>query len=324
MVRYANIIDAGKAVALWGGDPQSVVHLGDRGNSVFSFHNSSGAPQILRFTDPDFRSYDELMAEINFVNGLHAAGVAVARTLPTLSGSWAVETECSLGRLIGSSIAYAPGVEVQEGSPEWDLKFFREWGRNLAQIHAFSATLKPASEEHLRWQWDEEILFARAEQLIPKEDVKSRDEFHEVMENCRSLEKTALNFGLIHADHAPQNFRYDANDSRITAFDFGNCCYHWFVADLAISLSTVRKKSNREYIRENILEGYASVRALPKDLDHLMDLFIRLRVVYVYLSRLHFWSQSRTAEQARDLLQLRESVHARTGWRKIETIKMPL
>lgn len=137
--------------------------------------------------------------------------------------------------------------------------------------------------------------------LIPSDDFKSLNEFHEVMDLCKSLPKNSTNFGLIHADHAPQNFRYDVNQNRITSFDFGNCCYHWYAADVAISLSTIRRKEKREEIRENLLAGYSSIRNLPADSDKLIDLFIRLRVIYVYLSRLYFWSKNRTSEQQAQL-----------------------
>ena len=65
--------------------------------------------------------------------------------------------------------------------------------------------------------------------------------------------------------------------------------------------------------RERI-EGYTSVRALPSNSNELVDLFIRLRVIYVYLSRLHLWSEHRTPEQERDLSLFKTQVHAKTGW----------
>ena len=316
MVRFANREDAKNVVARWRGNPQSIIHIGDRGNSVFSFQNSDGAPQILRFTDPDFRSRAELSAEIDFVNALYAAGVAVAQCLPTVDGESVFLANCSSGALLCSSVAFAPGLEVQPDSQYWNASFFKEWGRNLAQIHKFATTFETKMGEPQRWVWDQEILIARAQQLISPSDQKSLEELSYVMGQCRKLPKSPSTFGLIHADHAPQNFRYNSENNRITTFDFGNCCYHWFIADLAISLSTVRRKPNPEWIRENILLGYSSIRELPQDLDDQFDLFIRLRVVYVYLSRLHLWSENRTADQEKDLAIFKNLVHSQTGWPK--------
>jgi len=246
MIRTANISDVENVIPLWGGDIRSVEHLGDRGNSVFSFKTLDGRIQILRCTDPDFRSFDDLLGELHFVNHLHAAGVPVAECVSTIDGRLAIVSPCKSGNMVCSSVAYAPGVEVLDTSSHWNADFFREWGRNLGLIHKEAAALGLSGVNPKRWQWNEENIIARAEQLIPSDDVKSLDEFREVMGRCRLLPKDQLNFGLIHADHAPQNFRYDPEQNRITTFDFGNCCYHWFVSDLAISLSTVRRRPNRQ------------------------------------------------------------------------------
>ncbi|MGZ3768564.1 MAG: phosphotransferase enzyme family protein [Bdellovibrio sp.] len=314
MVKYANIDDAKIAVNRWNGNPASIQHIGNSGNSVFSFRNKNDQLQILRFTDPEFRSFDDLIAELRFVNHLYDHKVPVAKAIPTVEDELAIEIECSSGTLICSSIDYAKGIEVQENTPYWSPKFFNEWGRNLALIHEASRIYKPTSNEPKRWLWENENLFANAHNLLTKDDVKSREELNEVIARCKTLTQNPEAFGLIHADHAPQNFRYDLDTSLITAFDFGNCCYHWFVSDLAISLSTVRRKVNREQIKDNILNGYAKVRSLPNNVEELIDLFIRLRVIYVYLSRLYFWSDNPTPEQQKDLELFKNRVHSQTGW----------
>ena len=311
MIRYAKIDEAKHAVVNWNGLSDSVVHIGDHGNSIFLFENCKHEKQILRFTDPHFRTCDEVSAELEFVNHLHAEGAKVAKAIASIEGKFFLTASCESGNLICSSIAFASGLEVLDSSEHWNKDLFFAWGRNLGEIHRASAKLTTIGK---RWQWDKEILFAQADQLIPKSDLESRNEFAEVMALCQDLEKTQENFGLIHADHAPQNFRYEPLTNKITAFDFGNCCYHWFVADLAISLSTVRRKSNRDEIRNEILEGYSSVYKLPPLLDEKVNLFIRLRVIYVYLSRLHMWSANQTEDQMATLTSLRERVHSKMGW----------
>ncbi|MGZ3797474.1 MAG: hypothetical protein ACXVB1_13975 [Pseudobdellovibrionaceae bacterium] len=135
MIRFAILEDARKFVSRGGGDPSSIENLGDSGNSVFSFKNSDGKLQILRFTDSEFRSFDEVTAELNFVNHLYGANIPVAQGLSTKDGELAFWAECSSGSLICSSIAYAPGVDVQEGDELWNAEFFKEWGRNHGLIH---------------------------------------------------------------------------------------------------------------------------------------------------------------------------------------------
>lgn len=316
MVKYANLNDAQREVINWGGDPYSVQHIGDRGNSIFSFKNTQNQLQILRFTDPMFRSFDEVCGELNFVNYLFNDKVCVAPFLNTLDGKQVYHATTSSGQLICSSVAFAEGLEINQESEYWNKTFFNEWGRNLGLIHKSSHRYTANLSTNQRWVWQDEIFIAQAKKLIPAEDKASLEEFAEVTSLCLELPQVASEFGLIHADHAPQNFKYNPAITKITVFDFGNCCYHWFVADLAITLSTIRRKLNREEVRDGILQGYTKIRALPKNHDQLIDLFIRLRVIYVYLSRLYFWSQKRTIEQNKELIYLQNLVHQKTGWPK--------
>lgn len=312
MIRYATTQDAQNAVELWSGDPQSLAHIGHHATSVFSFRNTKGEIQILRLSDPTFRSLPETIAELNFVDHLFTDKVPVASPISTVQGELAVELSGQSGLFICSSVTYAAGLDVNETSSHWNKRFFEAWGRNLALIHESSARFKP-SDDPYRWKWKDEILFRQAEKLIPPDDTESREEIKELFHLCEHLNTSAEEFGLIHADHAAQNFRYDADKNCVTVFDFGNCCYHWFIADLAISLSTVRRKTNRNLIKQSILAGYSSVRSLPAEHDRLINLFIRLRVVYFYLSRLYMWATP-TFEQKQDLLHFRKSVHSKMGW----------
>lgn len=312
MIRYAEIQDAQQIVMHWAGDPTSVAHIGNHATSIFQFKNDHGKTQILRLSDPTFRTLSEVVAELNFVAHLHADGVPVAPAIPNVQGELAIELASKNGLFVCSSVGYAEGITVNETSRHWTNDFFEAWGRNLALIHESSSRYKP-SIGPLRWNWKNEVLFRQAEDLIPPDDFGSRIEMEELFNQCERLETSSEEFGLIHADHAPQNFMYDAETNRVTAFDFGNCCYHWFISDLAISLSTIRRKPNRNSIKQSLLKGYSSIRSLPTEHERLIDLFIRLRVVYFYLSRLHMWTNP-TSQQKEDLLLFKQRVHSKTGW----------
>jgi Ser/Thr protein kinase RdoA (MazF antagonist) len=90
--------------------------------------------------------------------------------------------------------------------------------------------------------------------------------------------------GMIHADLGPQNFRYDP-DIGITAFDFDNCCRHWFLYDIAVSLSVLRLRPEREQLVQWMFEGYRDLRPFSGDPGSLRPL-LRLRLLYVYCDRL--------------------------------------
>lgn len=310
--RYATLKDARQAVLLWNGSPDSTVHIENFSSSVFKFLSTSGQPQILRFIDHNQRSYGEVLAELEFVNHLASMGVASYYPIPSCKGSMAIRFEAENGLMTCSSFNFVLGTEVVDSSPYWDKELFRNWGRNLASIHQASRTF--VASDVRRWQWDGEHLIKNCDQLIPKEDLRSRDIFYQVIMECGKLAKTNNNYGLIHGDHASNNFIFNPNLRKITAIDFGNCCYHWYLADIGIALSTVRRKSNREEIKEHFLEGYCETEALPQGYDDLIDLFIRLRAVYVYLDRLHRFGPSPSANDIKVISELKERVHTNQGW----------
>jgi Ser/Thr protein kinase RdoA (MazF antagonist) len=91
--------------------------------------------------------------------------------------------------------------------------------------------------------------------------------------------------GMIHADLGPQNFRYHP-EIGVTAFDFDNCCRHWFLYDIAVALSVLRLRPEREQLVQWIFKGYRDLGPLPGDPGLLRPL-LRLRLLYVYCDRLY-------------------------------------
>lgn len=314
MITYATLADASSAVQDWNGNPTTLQHLGDSGSSVFSFHNSQDRLQILRLTDATFRTRYEVEAELAFLAHLKKQAVPVAAGVQAKDGAWTRELDTENGKFVACVLEYAEGEVVKEGSPYWGAEFFRAWGRNLALVHQASESYVPEASTPRPWDWENEILFREAEQLIPAEDVESRLELNELLETCHGLARTRETFGVIHADHGPQNFHYAPTTKTVTAFDFGNACYHWFVSDVAIALSTVRAKPNREDIRRELLAGYREIRALPSGQAALIPLFMRLRSEYVYLDRLYWFAPTPTTEQMRILETLKARVHSRASW----------
>ena len=91
-------------------------------------------------------------------------------------------------------------------------------------------------------------------------------------------------------------------------FDFGNCCHHWFVSDVVISLSTLRRLPERDQYRDWLLTGYRRVRPLEGPAWEARAWFMRLRVLYVYLSRLRKFGRQPTPEERQTLEVLRALV----------------
>jgi Ser/Thr protein kinase RdoA (MazF antagonist) len=295
---------AERALEHWEADAGSLRHLATSGNAVYRFR-AAGEDRILRLTDPAHRTADHNRAEMRFLQHLARAGVPACTPVPSRSGALVESFEDGSACVL----TWAPGERVEPGSQYWNAAFFREWGAHLARIHrAAIGYAGPA-----RWAWREEGLIAQAPALIPADDAVSREELERVLARLDALPRRSASYGMVHADFAPANFHYRPGTG-ITSFDFGNCCAHWFVSDLAISLSVLRRFPERDRYRDWILAGYREVLTPdPEAFEHL-SWFLRLRIVYVYLSRLRAFGPEPDTGQREILRALRAAVAERFEW----------
>jgi Ser/Thr protein kinase RdoA (MazF antagonist) len=302
-VKHFGIDVARNALERWRGAPETLEHVATSGNDVYRFR-AGGEPRILRITDRAYRTFPAQHAEMAFLRHLEDRGVRVAAPIPSKRGQL-LETFDDHSACV---LSWAPGVRVDPGSPDWDLPFFRAWGRSLAAIHRAAQSYRGPD----RWEWWEEGLIADADRLIPESAEDIRADLALVIAHLRALPRDRETYGMTHADFGPQNFHYDRVRG-ITSFDFGNCCHHWFISDLVISLSTLRRQPDRDRLRDEILDGYRETLALPEIWAERRWL-LRLRVHYVYLSRLEAFGSRPTPEQSQTLATLREWVRAPIDW----------
>jgi Ser/Thr protein kinase RdoA (MazF antagonist) len=303
------------AARLWGADARTLEHIGDFGNSVYAVMRA-GQKLILRLTEPSFRSWSDNQAELEYLLHLDSRGVRVNVPLASRAGALLEHVTVGDRLLLASLFTFAPGEYVDRDSPHWGAPFLRAWGRALASIHRASRGFRPASEAR-RWVWSEEMLIVNARGLIPADDAPSLRELETLLGWFARLPTSDDTFGMTHADFGPRNFNYHPAGG-VTAFDFGNCCYHWYVSDIAISLSTLRRypRAERDRCRNWLLAGYQEIFPIDRELLAGISWFIRLRILYVYLDRLTLFGPAPTAEQQATLRELRRNVHERFEWER--------
>jgi Ser/Thr protein kinase RdoA (MazF antagonist) len=240
-----------------------------------------------------------------FLRHLDACGVRVSVPVPSCTGAW-VE---SLGDHTACVLTWAPGERVIPGSRLWDDDFVRAWGRNLGAIHAAARSY----EGPPRWEWHEEGLVADADALLPQDDAAVRAEFSSVLAHIGALPSPPGSRGMNHGDYAPQNFNWEPVLG-ITSFDFGNCCSHAFVNDVVIASSVLWRLPERERWRDVLLSGYRETMDLDDTIWAERRWFLRLRILYVYLSRLHKFGPDPDPD-ARDVLrQIRAMIRPDPDW----------
>jgi len=102
----------------------------------------------------------------------------------------------------------------------------------------------------------------------------------------KDLDKSANFYGIIHADPHKGNMLYHEDEIRLIDFSF--CAFGNYMFDLGICLSDMKVQ-----LHQCCLEGYQSIRALPKNHEQLIEGFFLGSIVGTF----SFWvSNPRTQE----------------------------
>jgi len=305
-IEYIDFNEAKKVLPYWNGTNSSLIHIGNSASSVFSYQDESGKLQILRFTDSSFRTKLQIEGELNFINHLSDSGCAVHELVLTNNGERTIEIKAEETIFYVNSFSYANGEQVETKSKNWNNHFFETWGKSLGKLHHCSESYKPKDQK--LWHWFEEILFIKMKYLIPPEDDKSEDIIRNTIEQCRNINMSESNYGIIHGDYGPQNFAYNGNNS-IISFDFGNSCYHYFASDLANVLLYLNSKRIDEDQISLFLKGYGKFKNIPENFDELVILFKKLRIQYIYLDRLYTSTEIKSEASKKILNDLKSRIH---------------
>lgn len=297
-IQYASEKEAESVMSWWKGDASSLKLVSKAANTIYFFKDNAGAERVLRLMDPNFRTRDEVQAELDFIAHLQREEIQVAGWVPAINARGVINTPS--GNFLASVFEFVDGFEMQAGTDHWNDHFFEVWGRHLAALHKASQKLQvPQFAPHL-WTWDQEVILREAEKLIPPDDAFARAACKQIVETCKRVVRSPEIFGVIHADYQPQNFRYRPMSDDLVAFDFGNACYHWYAMDLICTFSAVRNHEERSRIEEGILRGYEQIRPLAPIERDMLPLMRALRALYIYLDRLYWAGPQPTAvEQAR-------------------------
>jgi Ser/Thr protein kinase RdoA (MazF antagonist) len=295
------------ALKLWSGARKNLlVPIGTSASSVFGVR-LNGATHFLRLTSQSFRSVDDATAELSFLHHLRSRGLHVAMPVPSIHDQ-NVET---VGDYLATLFCRAPGLRVTPEARLWKRAFFWEWGHTLASQHqAAHAFCNPLSG--WRQDWRREPVLVEGLKHIRANDEQLTYCADDILAELDLQSDTFGEVGMIHADLGPQNFRYDP-ELGITVFDFDNCCRHWFQYDIAVSLSVLRLRPDREQLVQWIFEGYRHLRPLPGDLSSLR-LLLRLRLLYVYCDRLHSFGVSPRPDQTNILHDFRNRLILGDVW----------
>jgi Ser/Thr protein kinase RdoA (MazF antagonist) len=250
---------------------------------------------ILRLGHDSRRPPDLVRGELDFINAAAAggAGVAlgasVARGLPALSGDFVTPIpDGHGGNFVAAAFARAPGRPPWQAG--WTPGRLEGYGRLIGRLHAVSRDYVPGDPAWRRPHWDGPLM-DQTLSILPPDDAVIRERYVDLLATIRALPRTPDTYGLIHYDPHEGNF-FMTDDGRITLFDFDDCCYHWYAADIAmvvfykVAVADDPAAQTAEFL-PHFLRGYRAEFDLDPAWAERLPLFLTLREIDLYAAIRH-------------------------------------
>jgi Ser/Thr protein kinase RdoA (MazF antagonist) len=265
-----------EAAHRYGLTPAALTELAAFENFVYEAENDDGDAVILRISHSSRRTVDYTLGEVEFVRYLVAGGIAVAPPLLSESGQFVERIDDSRDPehyFVATEFERADGIVFDDAPPlkdlYWKPPLFRDLGRLFARLHNRAQTYKPTNPRFKRQEWHEYDV-VDINRFAPADEHLVRERTAQIIERLQQLSRAPEHYGLIHADLHPHNFCFA--DGKITAFDFDNCEYAWFVKDIAVLLFYIARGEPRGQREDAVaavlgpfLEGYRELRPCERD-----------------------------------------------------------
>lgn len=264
-------------------------HEGGR-NITFRCEDKMSVPRILRISHLSDRSNEDILAETEFVRYLAENGAPVAGIVPSVNGKTAERIEMDGIMLTACLFEVAKGDQIAEHGYKYRdgaslTEYFFNCGKTLGRIHALAKKYAPVNRRFGFFDKYNEDYF---KELIPDELEPLRQKLISMLDTLRTLPAGDDDFGLIHFDFSDGNYMIDYDTGDITAFDFDNCRYGWYLFDLANlwnhGVGWIAWEANAEKRRAymdnyfaHVLAGYRSETTISDEM--LMHMPFMIQVV---------------------------------------------
>ncbi|MCX6050843.1 MAG: phosphotransferase [Chloroflexi bacterium] len=262
---------ANTLLSAWAHDDEPAKYWRASANFIF-FFKQAGQQYVLRFNHASERTRDTIQAEIDYVNYLATAGIAVAKPIRSLAGNDVESISTAHGLFHVVAFEALPGqlLAFDTLTPEQ----FMNWGKALGELHqaaqGYNQKGRPTWADHV----------AMVAETLPTTEQAAHQALHDVHKQLSQHGVNQQNFGLIHYDFELDNLVWQAE--RPGLIDFDDCAWYWFAADIAFALRDLfddrAAKIDLEHPAfQQFIAGYRHVKPIDQaELDQLP-----------YLMRLH-------------------------------------
>lgn len=285
--------------------------LGDFENYIYRGQTKDGVPRVLRLTHSSHRSKAEIEAELTFLKYVRENGANAAGSLSSLNGNLVEEFIASDGTsFFASMFEWADGRLVDRTNPNvWNDDLMYVWGKTIGKLHALTVNYPKTNN---REAWDKE---AYLNEMIQHEEIGPYT--IELLEEMKSYPRPKESYGLIHSDLHLHNF-FVNDEGKITAFDFDDLQYNYFISDIAIVLyytawgskgTDEEKSAFAKYQLEIFRKGYETEYILDEVWYNRIPAFLKCRDhVLFYVLNMKYDGKERSPRIDELCEQIRERI----------------
>jgi Ser/Thr protein kinase RdoA (MazF antagonist) len=294
---YADTASAAAETALLAYDlpgPVAIAPIRLLNNAVYAVTAADGRRFALRVHRPRYRLPEHTRSELAFLDAVHAplaeAGVRVPKPVPAKDGASSVAVPLRVnGQAQTVHCDLLSWVDGSVRRPDAGLgpRGVHQVGRALAHLHRAAESFT-APEDFRLPTWDARALFTEdspyrpgpLEAFLNAEDRKLLDTVAQrTTEIFDRLGDDTDAYGIVHHDFILLNC-HTVRTSRgwsIGVIDFDETGWGHYLADLGPVLGNLSDYPHFRRLRTALLDGYRTVRSLPRELEAHLPLLMAAR-----------------------------------------------
>lgn len=272
------------AYEMFGIDKNFLEFIGGFENLVYGFQMNS-KDYILRFVHSSHRSFEQVEAEIEFIDYLDRNNASVSTIVLSLNNNIVEKINSGNTYFSVSVFTKAPGgtIDYENMSDE----FLHSFGKEIGKLHVLTKSYNPI---HVRHQWYEENYIDIGKRNLKKEELCIITKIEEIVLKLKKADQSKESYGLIHADLHFGNI-FVTNDS-MTFFDWDDSSYQPFINDFAVitfdfvaytKLNDLERAKRANAFLSPILKGYSEVNKINKEWFEYFHLFMKYREAVMYI-----------------------------------------
>jgi Ser/Thr protein kinase RdoA (MazF antagonist) len=234
---------------------------------------------ILRIYRTNWKTIDDVSAELNLLLLLNDKGISVSYPLPDKSGKLIQKIDCPEGIRFAVIFSHAPG----EGLSSLNSQNANLLGQYVGRLHKITEGLKL---EGISREYTVTEILTSTKKVLQLTMTSTGEAFERVENIFYQLEKKLssellrdVRSGICHGDLHHENIFLETSSGKITLFDFDFCGHGYLIYDLGCFCRYERSSQDNKI---NFFDGYEKVRPLNQTEKEILPYFeVLMRIFHL-------------------------------------------